>query len=142
MLLPCSIDPWLETHDVRPVTRSPYLDVPNPVKPHIVSFVVSFLYSFPYIVKSKFCNYATLDALAEQQRVQGGTFDPRVLMDGSPSKAKILRQLMIEKVVDHIDELDQPHLKLMVMYNFMWALIEEQASNRACAHRDRNKYSG
>ena len=32
---------------------------------------------------------------------------------------------MIEKVVSHIDELDQPHLKLMVMHNFMWVLIEE-----------------
>ena len=48
---------------------------------------------------------------------------------------------MIEKVVDHIDELDQPHLKLMVMHNFMWALIEEQASNRAHAHQARNKDS-
>ena len=74
--------------------------------------------------------------------VQGGTFDPRVLTDGSLSRAKIHWQLMIEKVVDCIDELDQPHLKLMVMHNFMWALIEEQASNRACAHRDRNKDSG
>ena len=49
---------------------------------------------------------------------------------------------MIEKVVNHIDELDQPHLKLMVMYNFMWALIEEQASNRAHEHQDRNRDSG
>ena len=92
-------------------------------------------------MKSKFGDYATLDALAEQQRVQVGTFDPRVLMDGSPSKAKICRWLMIEKVVDHIDELDQPHLKLMVMHNFMWALIEEQASNRAHVHQDRNRDS-
>ena len=38
--------------------------------------VVSFLYSFPYIVKSKFGDYGTLDALAEQYRVQGGNFDP------------------------------------------------------------------
>ena len=92
-------------------------------------------------MKSKFGDYTTLDALAEQQRVQGGTFDPRVLTDRSLSKAKIHWQLMIEKVVDHIDELDQPHLKLMVMHDFMWALIEEQASNRACMHRDRNKDS-
>ena len=49
---------------------------------------------------------------------------------------------MIEKVVDHIDELDQPHLKLVVMHNFMWALIEEQASNRAHTHQARNKDSG
>ena len=116
------------------MTHNPYLDAPNLVIPNVVSFVVSFLYSFPYIVKSKFGDYATLDALAEQQRVQGGTFDPRVLMDGSPSKAKIHQHLMIEKVVDRIDELDQPHLKLMVMHNFMWALIEEQASNRAHEH--------
>ena len=85
-------------------------------------------------MKSKFGDYTTLDALAEQQRVQGGTFDPRVLMNGSLSKAKIHQHLMIEKVVDWIDELDQPHLKLMVMHDFMWALIEEQASNRACEH--------
>ena len=70
-------------------------------------------------MKSKFGDYATLDALAEQCRVQGGTFDPRVLMDGSLSKSKIRQCLMIEKVVDPIDELDQPHLKLMVMHNFM-----------------------
>ena len=36
-------------------------------------------------MKSKFGNYTTLNALAEQQRVQGGTFDLRVLMDGSPT---------------------------------------------------------
>ena len=141
MWLPCSVGPWLKTHDSRPITHSPYLDAPNLVKPHVVSFVVSFLYSFPYIVKSKFGDYATLDALAEQRRVQGGTFDPRVLMDGSPSKAKICQWLMIEKVVDRIDELDQPHLKLMVMHDFMWALIEEQASNRAHTHQDRNRDS-
>ena len=49
---------------------------------------------------------------------------------------------MIEKVVNCIDELDQPHLKLMVMHDFMWALIEEQASNRAHAHWERNRDSG
>ena len=48
---------------------------------------------------------------------------------------------MIEKVVDHINELDQPHLKLMVMHNFMWALIEELASNRAHTHQARNEDS-
>ena len=31
-----------------------------------VSFVVSFLYSFPYIVESKFGDYATPNALVEQ----------------------------------------------------------------------------
>ena len=49
---------------------------------------------------------------------------------------------MIEKVVNHIDKLDQPHLKLVVMHNFMWALIEELASNRVHAHQARNKDSG
>ena len=73
--------------------------------------------------------------------MQGGTFDPRVLKDGSLSKAKIHQWLKIEKVVDYINELDQPHLKLMVMHDFMWALTEEQASNRAHAHQDRNKDS-
>ena len=68
--------------------------------------------SFPYIVKSKFGDYGTLDTLAEQHRVQGGNFDPRVLMDGSLSRNKIHRWLMIEKVVKCIDELNQPHLKL------------------------------
>ena len=91
------------------MTHNPYLDAPNPGIPNVVSYVVLFLYSFPYIVKSKFGDYATLDALVEQQRVQGGTFDPRVLMDGSPSKAKIHQWLMIEKVVNCIDELDQAH---------------------------------
>ena len=38
--------------------------------------VVSFLCSFPYIVKSKFGDYGTLNVLAEQRRVQGGNFDP------------------------------------------------------------------
>ena len=101
---------------------------------YIVSFAVLFLYSFPYIVKSKFGNYATLDALAEQQRVQGGTFDLRVLMDGSLSKAKICHHLMIEKLVDRVNELEKPHLKLVVMHDFMWALMEEQASDRAHQH--------
>ena len=41
---------------------------------------------------------------------------------------------MIEKVVEHIDELDQPHLKLLVMHDFMWALIKEWASSKACTH--------
>ena len=49
---------------------------------------------------------------------------------------------MIEKVVDHINELNQPHLKLIVMHDFMWALIEELASNRAHAHQARNEDSG
>ena len=49
---------------------------------------------------------------------------------------------MVEKVVNHIDELDQPHLKLVVMHDFMWALVEELASNRAHAHQARNEDSG
>ena len=67
-----------------------YLNAPNLFVPNVVSFVVSFLYSFPYIVKSKFGNYTTLNALVEQQRVQGGTFDPRVLTDGCLSKSQDL----------------------------------------------------
>ena len=46
---------------------------------------------------------------------------------------------MIEKVVEHIDELDQPHLKLLVMQDFMWALVEEWASNKARTHRISNE---
>ena len=48
---------------------------------------------------------------------------------------------MIEKVVKHIDELDQPHLKLLVMHDFMWALIEEWASKKAHNHRISNQDS-
>ena len=93
-------------------------------------------------MKSKFCNYATLNVLAEQQRVQGGTFDSRLLTDRSLSKVKICHHLMMEKVMDRIEELEEPHLKLVVMHNFMWALIEEQASDRACQHQVKNKDSG
>ena len=71
--------------------------------------------------------------------MQGGNFDPRVLTDGSPSRNKIQRRLMIEKVVKCIDELDQPHLKLLVMHDFMWALIEEWASSKARMHRISNQ---
>ena len=46
---------------------------------------------------------------------------------------------MMEKVVERIDELDQPHLKLLVMHNFMWALIQEWASNKARTHRISNE---
>ena len=49
---------------------------------------------------------------------------------------------MIEKVVECINELNQPHLKLIIMHDFMWALMEELASNRACAHQIRNEDSG
>ena len=97
------------------------------------------LCSFHYIVKSKFGDYGTLDALAEQRRVQGGNFDPRVLTDGSLSRNKIWRRLMIEKVIEHIDELNQPHLKLLVMHDFMWALVEEWASSKAHTHRISNQ---
>ena len=92
-------------------------------------------------MKSKFGDYTTLDALAEQQRVQGGTLDLRMLMDGSLSKAKICHCLMIEKVADRIDELEKLHLKLVVMHDFMWALIEEQASDRANQHCVRDQDS-
>ena len=90
--------------------------------------------SFQYIVKSKFGDYGTLNALTEQRRVQGGNFDPRVLTDGSPSRNKIWQKLMIEKVIERIDELDQPHLKLLVMHDFMWALVKEWASSKAHNH--------
>ena len=66
--------------------------------------------------------------------MQGGTYDLRVLTDGSLSKSKIRRCLMIEKVVDRINELEKPHLKLVVMHDFMWALVKEQASDRARKH--------
>ena len=49
---------------------------------------------------------------------------------------------MIEKVVERIDELDQPHLKLLIMHDFMWALVEEWASNRARTHQIRKEDSG
>ena len=61
-------------------------------------------------------------------------------MDGSPSKAKIHHHLMI-KVVDRIEELDEPHLKLVVMHDFIWALIKEQASDRAHKHQVKNRDS-
>ena len=48
---------------------------------------------------------------------------------------------MLEKVVDRINELEKPHLKLVVMHDFMWALIKEQASDRACKHQNRNQDS-
>ena len=41
---------------------------------------------------------------------------------------------MIEKVVNRINELEKAHLKLVVMHDFMWALIKEQASDRAHEH--------
>ena len=48
---------------------------------------------------------------------------------------------MIEKVVKRIDELDQPHLQLLVMHDFMWALVEEWASSKARSHRISNQDS-
>ena len=92
-------------------------------------------------MKSKFSDYATLYALAEQWRVQGGTFNLRLLTDRSPSKSKICHHLMMEKVMDRIEELEEPYLKLVVMHDFMWALIEEQASDRACQHQVKHKDS-
>ena len=62
-------------------------------------------------------------------------------MDGSPSKVKIHHHLMIEKVADRINKWEKPHLKLVVMHNFMWALIKEQASDRAHQHHVRNQDS-
>ena len=92
-------------------------------------------------MKSKFGNYATLDALAEQQRVQGGTFDPRVLTNRSRFKAKVCCCLMMEKMMDRIEELGKTYFKLVEMHDFMWALIQEQASDRAHQHQARNKDS-
>ena len=89
-------------------------------------------------MKSKFGDYAMLNVLADQWKAQGGMLDPRLLMDRSPSKVKICGCLMIEKVVDRILELDEPHLKLVVMHDFIWALIEEQAPNRAHQHQVKN----
>ena len=93
-------------------------------------------------MKSRFSDYATLDALAEQQKVQGGTFNLRLLMDGSLSEPKIHHHLMMEKVMDRIEELEKPHLKLVVMHDFMWTLAEEQASDRTHQHQVKNKDSG
>ena len=62
-------------------------------------------------------------------------------MDRSLSKAKIHHHLTIEKVVNSIDELEKPHLKLAVMHDFMWALVKEQASDRAHQHGVRNEES-
>ena len=89
-------------------------------------------------MKSKFSNYAMLNALADQQKAQGGMLDPRLLRDRMSSKAKFHRCLMIGKVVDRILELDELHLKLVVMYDFIWDLIEEQASHRAHQHQVKN----
>ena len=62
-------------------------------------------------------------------------------MDGSLSKAKIHHHLMIEKVVNRVNELEKPDLKLVVMHNFLWALVKEQASDRAHQHQVRNQDS-
>ena len=104
--------------------------------------VVLFPCSFSYIMKSKFGDYTTLNVLAEKWRAQRGTFDPRLLMDRSLSMAKICHHLMMEKVMDRIEELEEPHLKLVVMHDFMQALVEEQASDRACQHQVKDKDSG
>ena len=48
---------------------------------------------------------------------------------------------MIEKVVERIDELDQPHLKLLVMHDFMWDLVKEWASSKARSHQIGNQDS-
>ena len=58
---------------------------------------------------------------------KGGMLDLRLLMDRSPCKAKIRWWLMVQKVMDRITELGEQHLKLVVIHDFLWALIEEQA---------------
>ena len=40
-------------------------------------------------------------------------------MDRSLSKAKICHRFMIEKVMDRIEELEEPHLKLVIMHYFI-----------------------
>ena len=61
-------------------------------------------------MKLKFGDYAMLNVLADQWKAQGGMLDPRLLMDGSPSKVKICQHLMIKKVVGRILELDENHI--------------------------------
>ena len=56
-------------------------------------------------MKLKFGDYAMLNALADQHKAQGGMFNPRLLTDGSLSKAKICCCLMIEKVVTGLGNL-------------------------------------
>ena len=92
-------------------------------------------------METKFGNLTTLDTLADQHRAQGGTFDLRLSTDRSPSKAKIHQWLMAQKVTDRIAELGGQHLKLVVMHDFLWALVEEQASNRAHQHWEKNQDS-
>ena len=88
-----------------------------------------------------FGSYATLDVWLNNEGCKEAPLT-QVLMDGSLSKAKIHRHLMIEKVVNRINELEKLHLKLVVMHDFMWALIEEQASDRAHKLQIRNRDSG
>ena len=109
---------------------------PHPIHTFLclTHFVVLFPYSFPYIVKTKFGDFATLNALTDQCSTQRGMLDLRLLMDRSPSKTKIHRWLMIQKVMDRIAELEEHHLKLVVMHDFLWALVEGQASNQAHQH--------
>ena len=63
-------------------------------------------------------------------------------MDGSLSKAKIQQWLMAQKVVDRIAEVGEQHLKWVVMHDLIWALVEEQASNRAHQYQEKNWDSG
>ena len=60
-----------------------------PIKPHVVSYCFIPFTVFLTLLKLKFGDYGTLDALAEQRRVQGGNFDSQVLTDSSLSKTKI-----------------------------------------------------
>ena len=75
------------THDSRPVTHDSRLmtlclqpgtrtSMLHTLLNLMLYLVVLFPYSFSYIMKSKFGDYATLDMLAKQCRVQGGYFDP------------------------------------------------------------------
>ena len=94
-------------------------------------------------MKSKFGDYAMLNVLADQWKAQGVGSDPRLLMDGVPSKVKICWLLDDRKGGEQdASELEEPHLKLVVMHDFLWALIKEWASDRAHQHQAKNCDSG
>ena len=48
---------------------------------------------------------------------------------------------MAQKVMDRITKLGEQHLEPVVMHDFLWALIEEQASDRAHQHQEKNRDS-
>ena len=90
-------------------------------------------------MQTKFGNLTTLNALVDQHRPQGGMLDLRLLMDGSLSKAKIHWWLMVQKVMDRIAELGEQHLKLVVMHDFLWALLRNRPLTWPTNMRKRTK---